>query len=86
MAVTAVVGIGFQAPVIMANTIGNEGFKDAGLEVAWLTPLPWFAELTGGAYQGIATLKAEDPVDLGRQALLTRTMTELIRSFQNLPR
>jgi putative OmpL-like beta-barrel porin-2 len=53
-----------QAPVIMANTIGNEGFKDAGLEVAWLTPLPWFAELTGGAYQGIAT-DGDHPLDFG---------------------
>ena len=25
-----------QAPVVMANTIGEEGFKDAGLEGAWL--------------------------------------------------
>jgi hypothetical protein len=35
------------------------------------------------AYQGIATLKAEDPADLGRQALLTRTMTELIRTLND---
>src|SRR5881409_3627419 len=50
-----------QAPVIMANTIGNEGFKDPGLEVAWLTPLPWFSELTGGVYQAIAD--DEHPLD-----------------------
>ena len=42
-----------QAPVIMANTIGEEGFKDAGMEASWLTPLPWFSELTGGIYQAI---------------------------------
>ena len=53
-----------QAPVIMANTIGEEGFKDAGLEAAWLTPLPWFAELTGGVYEGIAT-DADHPLDFG---------------------
>ena len=53
-----------QAPVVMANTIGNEGFKDPGLEVAWLTPLPWFAELTGGLYQAIAA-DADHPLDLG---------------------
>src|SRR5207244_2954081 len=53
-----------QAPIVMANTIGDEGFKDAGLEAAWLTPLPWFAELTGGAYQAIAT-DDEHPLDLG---------------------
>src|SRR5207245_9220461 len=43
-----------QAPIVMANTIGEEGFKDAGLEAAWLTPLPWFSELTGGVYQATA--------------------------------
>ena len=42
-----------QAPIVMANTIGEEGFKDAGAEAAWLTPLPWFSELTGGVYQAI---------------------------------
>jgi hypothetical protein len=53
-----------QAPVIMANTIGEEGFKDAGLEASWLTPLPWFSELTGGVYQAIAT-DNEHPLDFG---------------------
>jgi hypothetical protein len=53
-----------QAPVIMGNTIGEEGFKDAGMEAAWLTPLPWFSELTGGIYQGIAA-DDDHPLDLG---------------------
>jgi hypothetical protein len=53
-----------QPPLIMANTIGDEGFKDAGLEAAWLTPLPWYSELTGGAYQGVAA-DDEHPLDFG---------------------
>ena len=53
-----------QAPVIMANTIGEEGFKDAGLEAAWLTPLPWYAELTGGVYEAIG-LDDDHPLDFG---------------------
>src|SRR5436309_7644767 len=53
-----------QAPVIMANSIGEEGFKDAGLEAAWLTPLPWFAELTGGVYEGIG-VDDDHPLDFG---------------------
>ncbi len=32
---------------------------------------------------GIATLKAEDPVDLGRQAMLTHTMTDLIGTLND---
>ena len=53
-----------QAPIVMSNTIGNEGFKDAGVEAAWLTPLPWFSELTGGVYEGIAT-DGDHPLDFG---------------------
>jgi len=53
-----------QAPVIMENSIGGEGFKDAGVEAAWLTPLPWFAELTGGVYQAIG-MDDDHPLDFG---------------------
>jgi hypothetical protein len=53
-----------QAPVVMSNTIGNEGFKAAGLEAAWLTPLPWFAELTGGAFEATPS-DADHPLDFG---------------------
>ncbi|MGD1048221.1 MAG: hypothetical protein ABR899_05660 [Candidatus Krumholzibacteriaceae bacterium] len=53
-----------QAPVIMANTIGEEGFKAAGMEAAWLTPIPWYCELTGGIYQG-AGPDAGHPLDFG---------------------
>jgi hypothetical protein len=53
-----------QATVVMANTIGEEGFKDAGMEAAWLTPLPWFAELTGGIYEGIG-VDGDHPLDFG---------------------
>lgn len=40
-----------QAPLIMSNSIGEEGFKNAGLEAAWMTPLPWYCELTLGGYR-----------------------------------
>ena len=53
-----------QAPIVMPNTIGEEGFKDAGLEASWLTPLPWYSELTGGAYQATA-LSDDNPLDFG---------------------
>ncbi len=55
-----------QAPIVMANTIGEEGFKDAGVEAAWLTPLPWYSELTAGAYQAVG-VDADHPLDLGSQ-------------------
>ena len=53
-----------QAPVVMANTIGGEGFKDAGVEASWLTPLPWFSEVTGGVYQAIG-VDDDHPLDFG---------------------
>jgi hypothetical protein len=53
-----------QAPIVMANTIGEEGFKDAGAEAAWLTPLPWYSELTGGVYRA-AGIDDDHPLDLG---------------------
>ncbi|HUO58124.1 MAG TPA: hypothetical protein VMV05_08100 [bacterium] len=53
-----------QAPVIMANTIGEEGFKDAGIEAAWLTPLPWFCELTLGGYHAVGP-DTDHPLDFG---------------------
>src|SRR5258708_38305660 len=52
------------APIVMANTIGEEGFKDAGLEAAWLSPLPWYSELTGGVYEATA-VDGDHPLDLG---------------------
>ncbi|MFI5371221.1 MAG: hypothetical protein ACHQ52_06645 [Candidatus Eisenbacteria bacterium] len=53
-----------QAPIVMSNTIGEEGFKDAGVEAAWLTPLPWYSELTGGVYQAMG-VSANNPLDFG---------------------
>lgn len=53
-----------EAPLVMASTIGDEGFKDAGVEAAWLTPLPWYSELTGGVYQAVDEA-ADNPLDFG---------------------
>lgn len=53
-----------EAPLVMANTVGEEGFKDAGLEASWLTPLPWYSELTGGLYGAVGP-DGDHPLDLG---------------------
>lgn len=34
------------APLANKALLGDEGLNDAGLSVAWLTPLPWYSELT----------------------------------------
>ena len=61
-----------QSPFILVNTIGEEGFDGMGLEAAWMMPLPWYAELTLGAYRsqalapGLASAPAEGQLmDLG---------------------
>ena len=48
-----------QAPIIMENSIGGEGFKDTGIEAAWLTPLPWYAEekAASGAFASLLGLE-----------------------------
>jgi len=69
-----------QAPVVMANTIGEEGFKDAGIEAAWLTPLPWFSELTGGVYQAVR-VDGDHPLDLGSDR---HDNTPFLGHFKNL--
>ena len=51
-----------QAPLIMSNSVGEEGFKDAGLEAAWMTPLPWYCELTLGGYRQVAA-DPDHPLD-----------------------
>ena len=56
-----------QAPIIMSNTIGEEGFKDPGAEAAWLTPVPWFLELTAGIYRA-TEVTDENPLDFGSAA------------------
>ncbi len=53
-----------QAPVVSVNTLGEEGFKDVGVEASWLTPLPWYASLTLGAY-GAEEGAPDQPLNFG---------------------
>ena len=36
-------------PFVMSRMWGGEGNRGAGVEVSWLTPLPWYVELLGSA-------------------------------------
>jgi hypothetical protein len=53
-----------QAPIVLMNTLGEEGFNDSGVEASWLTPLPWSCELTGGVYRSVE-VGDRNPLDLG---------------------
>ncbi|MBI3071284.1 MAG: zinc-regulated TonB-dependent outer membrane receptor [Deltaproteobacteria bacterium] len=39
-------------PLILARTFGVEGFREIGVHVDWLVPLPWFFLITAEALQG----------------------------------
>lgn len=41
-----------EAPTPIAAILGDEGYVDEGLETSWLSPLPWFFEITGGFFSG----------------------------------
>jgi len=40
--------------LVYEDTIGGEGFNGEGAEASWMSPLPWFLELTGGGYSARA--------------------------------
>lgn len=56
-----------EPPLVMAGTIGAEGFRDDGLAASWMTPLPWFCEVTAGAFAA-APAAPDHPLDLGSPA------------------
>ena len=39
-------------PLVNRAIFGPEGLNDTGVELSWLAPLPWFAEVRGGVYDG----------------------------------
>jgi hypothetical protein len=36
-------------PFVLSQMFGGEGNRGAGVEISWLTPLPWYVELLGSA-------------------------------------
>ncbi len=40
------------APLVNQRLLGDEGLNEAGVSVQWLTPLPWFVEVTGQVLDG----------------------------------
>jgi hypothetical protein len=40
------------APLVNERLLGEEGLNEAGISLSWLTPLPWFAEVTGQVLDG----------------------------------
>jgi hypothetical protein len=40
------------APLVNSSLLGDEGLNDVGLSAAWLSPLPWYMELTAQILSG----------------------------------
>ena len=57
------------APLGLQRILGPEGISGAGADLAWLSPLPWFAELHL-AWQEVAPGLAEEPQSTGLARLV----------------
>jgi hypothetical protein len=57
------------APLGMQRILGPEGISGAGADLAWLSPLPWFAELHA-AWQEVAPGLAGEPQSSGLARLI----------------
>ena len=57
------------APLVNEQLLGDEGLNEAGVSLHWLTPLPWFVEVTGqildGANEHFASEHGGDLLYLG---------------------
>lgn len=57
-----------EPPLAHRLLVGEEAYRDAGADVAWLTPLPWYAEVVAGVYGGAEPFDPErdEPAWLAR--------------------
>lgn len=68
-----------ERPVAWDALLGDHGLAGAGLELSWLSPLPWFAELTATAAPLAETVYGEHeaPADEWSAGLRLRQLWEL---------
>jgi hypothetical protein len=70
--------------LIYEQTIGGEGFNGEGAEASWLTPMPWFLEMTGGGYS--AKAPGDGTVDFSGARKDDFVYSARARNFLDLPR
>lgn len=74
-------------PLVNGTFLGSEGSRGAGLEVSWLTPLPWFADLALSATDAAGECCARSFMagdDLGVRTPLDFLYTLGLRQFFEL--
>lgn len=52
------------SPIANTRVFGGEGNRGLGVELSWLTPLPWYVELVGSTTTIEGGPKVQDPLDL----------------------
>ena len=68
-------------PVVLSRLFGPDGLRSQGAQVSWLTPLPWFSEITFGAQNS----KGETAVSfLGEEDEDVGGFTQMERGERNL--
>jgi hypothetical protein len=71
-------------PFVMTRMFGGEGNRGLGVELSWLTPLPWYAELIGSATDAAGEGTARSfygSKDLGVHSLRDPQYTTALRQF-----
>jgi hypothetical protein len=71
-------------PFVMTRMFGGEGNRGMGVEMSWLTPLPWYAELIGSATDAAGEGTARSfygADDLGVHGLRDPQYTVALRQF-----
>lgn len=71
-------------PLVVGKLFGSEGSRGLGLEVSWLSPLPWYAELVASASQADGECCArsfQGGADLGVRGLEDFLYTLALKQF-----
>jgi hypothetical protein len=74
-------------PFAIGRVFGAEGNRGAGIELSWLTPLPWFAELSISATDPVGEATARSffgPTDLPLETPLDVQTTVALKQFAEL--
>jgi hypothetical protein len=66
------------APNVLTRFLGEEQFRESGVELAWVAPLPFYLEALAGLYNG------DNDVAFGRGSLKTPLVSGRLRTFLEL--
>lgn len=68
-------------PIVNGKFLGEEGSRGLGAELSWLSPLPWYAELTGSTTMATGARSFYGSSDLGVQGVDDLLYTTRLEQF-----